>query len=166
VRWRLASVRLTEASCHATSSGVTEVWRFLLGLAVFTKHSGLLLAEQIVMRVRNVFQMSWDQQRTWDEVVLRDKNNVFSPPQLRIFAKVLRIVSPVLFFNGTAYAKFYDFSTTINMNVWPSFNIFGCGKSIKSACHWSSTPLSTVRRRWKLRLEIKFVASCFTLKQS
>ena len=24
-------------------------------------------------------------------------------------------------------------------------------KSIKSACHWSSTPLATVRRRWKLR---------------
>ena len=34
------------------------------------------------------------------------------------------------------------------MNVWPLLNIFGFGKSIKSPCHWSSTPLTTVRRRW------------------
>jgi len=44
-----------------------------------------------------------------------------------------------------------NFSTTINMNVWPSLKIFAFGKSIKSACHRSSTPLTTVRRRWKLR---------------
>ena len=37
------------------------------------------------------------------------------------------------------------------MNVWPLLNIFGFGKSIKSPCHWSSTPLTTVRRLWKLR---------------
>ena len=37
------------------------------------------------------------------------------------------------------------------MNVWPLLNIFGFGKSIKSPCHWSPTPLTTVRRGWKLR---------------
>ena len=79
------------------------------------------------------------------------KNNVFSPPLFRIFAKYLRIDSPDLFFSGSAHAKFENFSTTINMNVWPSLNIFAFGKSIKSACHWSSTPLTTVRQRWKLR---------------
>jgi len=34
------------------------------------------------------------------------KNNVFSLPLLRIFAKVLRIELPVLFFSGSAHAKF------------------------------------------------------------
>ena len=36
------------------------------------------------------------------------------------------------------------------MNVWPLLNIFGYGKSIKSPCHRSSTPLATVWRGWKL----------------
>ena len=35
------------------------------------------------------------------------------------------------------------------MNVWPLLNIFRFGKSIKTPCHWSSTPLATVRRGWK-----------------
>jgi len=79
------------------------------------------------------------------------KNKVFSPPLFRIFAKALRLDFPVLFFSGSAHAKFENFSTIINMNVWPSLNIFAFGKSIKSACHWPSTPLRTMRRRWKLR---------------
>ena len=33
------------------------------------------------------------------------KNNVFSPSLLRIFAKVLRIELPVLFFSGSAHCK-------------------------------------------------------------
>jgi len=45
------------------------------------------------------------------------KNNVFSPPLFRSFAKALRIDLPVLFFSGSAYAKFENFPTTINMNV-------------------------------------------------
>jgi len=32
---------LAEASCHATNLGVTDVWRFTLALAIFTKHNGL-----------------------------------------------------------------------------------------------------------------------------
>jgi len=39
------------------------------------------------------------------------------PPLFRIFAKALRIDLSVLFFNGSAYAKFENFSTTVNMNV-------------------------------------------------
>jgi len=44
------------------------------------------------------------------------KNNVFSPPLFRSFAKALRMDLPVLFFSGSAYAKFESYSTTINMN--------------------------------------------------
>ena len=79
------------------------------------------------------------------------KNNVFSQPLFRIFAKALVIDLLLLFFSGSAHAKFENFSTTIDMNVWPLLNIFAFGKSVKSPCHWSSTPLATVRRRWKLR---------------
>ena len=79
------------------------------------------------------------------------KNNVFSPPLFTIYAKALRGDLLVLFFSGSAHAKFENFSTTIKTNVWLLMNIFGFGKPIKSACHWSSTPLTTVCRRWKLR---------------
>jgi len=40
------------------------------------------------------------------ETTVRDKNNVFSPPLLRIFAKVLRVELLVLFLSGSAHAKF------------------------------------------------------------
>jgi len=39
------------------------------------------------------------------KTTVRDKNNVFSPPLLRIFAKVLRVELLVLFFSGSAHAK-------------------------------------------------------------
>jgi len=38
------------------------------------------------------------------KTTVRDKNNVFSPPLLRIFAKVLRVELLVLFFCGSAHA--------------------------------------------------------------
>jgi len=79
------------------------------------------------------------------------KYNIFNPPLFRIFAKALRIDLLVWFFSRSAYAKFENFSTTINTNVWPLLNIFGFCKSIKSARYWSSTPLTTVRWLWKLR---------------
>jgi len=39
------------------------------------------------------------------------------PTLLKMFAKALRIDLSVLFFSGSAHAKFENFSTTINMNV-------------------------------------------------
>jgi len=74
VRWTLASVRLTEASCHGGSLGVTREWWFLLALTVFTKHNRLscvvLLVEPVIIKTRNIFQMAWNQQRAKDEVAL------------------------------------------------------------------------------------------------
>ena len=43
-------------------------------------------------------------------------------PLFIIFAKALRIDLLVLFFSGSAHAKFENFSTTINKNVLPSLN--------------------------------------------
>ena len=85
------------------------------------------------------------------DITVRLQKQRFQPVLFRIFAKVLRIDLPVLFFSGSANAKFEKFSMTIFINIWPSLNFFGFGKSVKSPCHRSSTPLTTVRRRWELR---------------
>ena len=51
------------------------------------------------------------------ETTIRVQKQDLQPPLFRIFAKALRIDLSVLFFSGSAYAKFENFSTTLNMNV-------------------------------------------------
>jgi len=51
------------------------------------------------------------------ETTVRAQKQGLQPPLFRIFAKALRIDLSVWFFSGSAYAKFENFSTTINMNV-------------------------------------------------
>ena len=51
------------------------------------------------------------------ETTVRIQKQRLQPPPFRIFAKALRIDLPVLFFRGTAHAKFENSSTTINVNV-------------------------------------------------
>jgi len=79
------------------------------------------------------------------------KNNVFSPPLLRIFAKVFesRIACFVLQRLSLCKVwKLFNDNQHERVTVVEHFRIW---QVIKSACHWSSTPLTTVRRRWKLR---------------
>jgi len=51
------------------------------------------------------------------DITVRLQKQRFQPVLFRIFAKVLRIDLPVLFFSGSANAKFEKFSMTIFINI-------------------------------------------------
>jgi len=64
------------------------------------------------------------------ETTVRVKN-VFSPPLFRIFAKTLRIDLLILFFSGSAHAKFENFSTTINTSDFQTFSACDALRKLK-----------------------------------